>query len=283
MEAHLSRRLNGVLANEGRYKSLAQLGDIDKAGISIAAQRELAISPQLAVTAPSLQNRVCRYTDQPPKLDGRLDDPFWQAGIQKRDASQIPLSTSNGESDTPPDLAMFAYDDKYFYAGFQCQKISGQPYNTPKQARPRDADLARRDRIEFSIDVDRDYLSQNCFVIDHRGWVKESCSGSLGWNPNWFVSQSEDERTWTIEVAIPLSCLVPEKIAANKTVWALKVARRGYEATNLWHNSATQSFASSLPSPMGIRNTLQARPVDFELLKFISQTPETETKLTLGN
>jgi photosystem II stability/assembly factor-like uncharacterized protein len=283
MEAHLSRRLNGALANEGRYKSLAQLGDLEKAGISIAAQRELALSPQLAATSPGLQNRVCRYTDQPPKLDGRLDDPFWQTGIQQRDASQIPLSTSKGGSDTPPDLAMFAYDDKYFYAGFQCQKISGQPYNTPKQARPRDADLARRDRIEFSIDVDRDYLSQYCFVIDHRGWVKESCSGSLGWNPNWFVSQSEDELTWTIEVAIPLSCLVPEKIAANKTVWALKVARRGYEATNLWHNSATQSFASSLPSPMGIRNTLQARPVDFELLKFISQTPETETKLTLGN
>jgi len=120
-------------------------------------------------------------------------------------------------------------------------------------------------------------------VIDHRGWVKESCSGSLGWNPNWFVSQSEDEATWTIEVAIPLSCLVPEKIAANETVWALKIARRGYEATNLWHDSTTQPFASSLPSPMGIRNTLQARPNDFELLKFISQTPETVTKLTLGN
>ncbi|MDA7861534.1 YCF48-related protein [bacterium] len=283
METHISRRLNGALTNEGRYKSLAQLGDAEKVGISIAAQRELALSPQLATSSPRLKTGVCRFTDKPPKLDGKLDEPFWQNGFQKHDAWQMPRSTANSGSKSSLDLAMFAYDDKYFYAGFQCQKIAGQSYKTPNQSRPRDADLTHRDRIEFSIDVDRDYLSQNCFVIDHRGWVKESCSGSLGWNPNWFVSQSEDEATWTIEVAIPLSCLVPEKIAANETVWALKIARRGYEATNLWHDSTTQPFASSLPSPMGIRNTLQARPNDFELLKFISQTPETVTKLTLGN
>jgi hypothetical protein len=226
---------------------------------------------------------VCRFTDKPPKLDGKLDDPFWQTGSQNHDAWQMPLSTADSKSNGSSDLAMFAYDENYFYAGFQCQKIAGQPYQSPNRSRPRDADLTHRDRIEFSIDVDRDYLSQNCFVIDHRGWVKESCSGSLGWNPNWFVSQSEDETTWTIELAIPLNCLVPEKIAANETVWAIKLARRGYEPTNLWHDSTTQPLPASLPAPMGIRNTLQARPVDFDLLKFINPVPETVTKLTLGN
>ncbi len=283
MESHISRRLNGSLTNEGRYKSLAQLGDAKDTGLSIAAQRELALSPQSAISSPELKTGVCRFTDKPPKLDGKLDDPFWRNSFQKRDAMPMSLSTANSQSTAAPDLALFAYDDQYFYAGFQCQKIAGQSYKTSSQSRPRDADLTHRDRVEFSIDVDRDYLSQNCFVIDHRGWVKESCSGSLGWNPNWFVSQSEDETTWTIELAIPLNCLVPEKIAADETVWALKIARRGYEPTNLWHDSTTQPFASSLPSPMGIRNTLQARPVDFELLKFISQTPQTVTKLTLGN
>lgn len=283
METHISRRLNGALTNEGRYKALAQLGDAETAGISIAAQRELALSLQLTGSSPRLKTGVCRFTDKPPKLDGKLDDPFWQNGIRKRDSWQMPLLTAGSGAESSLDLAMFAYDDKYFYAGFQCQKIASQLYKTSNRSRPRDADLTHRDRIEFSIDVDRDYLSQNCFVIDHRGWVKESCSGSLGWNPNWFVSQSENEATWTIELAIPLNCLVPEKIAANETVWALKIARRGYDATDLWHESTTQSFASSLPSPMGIRNTLQARPNEFELLKFISQTPETVTKLTFGN
>jgi photosystem II stability/assembly factor-like uncharacterized protein len=283
MESHISRRLNGALANEGRYKSLAQLSDEGEAGLSIAARRELALSPQLATSPSSFAMGVCRFTDKPPKLDGKLDDLFWQNGSQNRDAWQMPLSTADSKSNGSPDLAMFAYDENYFYAGFQCQKIAGQPYQSPNQSRPRDADLTHRDRIEFSIDVDRDYLSQNCFVIDHRGWVKESCSGSLGWNPNWFVSQSEDETTWTIELAIPLNCLVPEKIAANETVWAIKLARRGYEPTNLWHDSTTQPLSASLPAPMGIRNTLQARPADFDLLKFINPAPETVTKLTLGN
>ena len=283
MESHISRRLNGALTNEGRFKSLAQLGDEDDAGFAIAAKRELALSPQLATSSPGLQTGVCRYTLQPPRLDGKLDDPFWQTGVRENDAWQMPLSTVDSKSKVSSDIALFAYDEKYFYAGFQCQKITGQPYPASRGSRPRDADLTYRDRIEFSIDVDRDYLSQNCFVIDHRGWVKESCSGSLGWNPNWFVSQSEDETTWTIELAIPLNCLVPEQIAANETVWALKLARRGYEPKNLWHNSEIPRPSSSLPEPMGIRNTLQARPVDFTLLKFINPAPETATKLTLGN
>ena len=170
---------------------------------------------------------------------------------------------------------MFAYDDKFLYAGFRCQKIEGQYYNARRQPRPRDADLQRRDRIELILDIDRDYCSGNRFVIDHRGWVQESCGGSLGWNPDWYVSQSEDEKTWTVEIAIPLEQIIPTHIEHEST-WAFKVSRLGYHPRNLW-DSQTISAAKTKPvHGEGMLAGLASSPNEFELIRFRQMESESD-------
>ena len=104
-------------------------------------------------------------------------------------------------------------------------------------------------------------------MIDHRGWVRESCTGSLGWNPDWYVSQSEDETTWTVEIAIPLEQMIPAKIEPDST-WAFKVARRAYHPNNLWDDRGIDLTEIVRLQRQGMQIGLESRPADFELIRF---------------
>ena len=266
LKAQLSRRINGILANEGRFNGLVQKREFDGEGISIGAQRELGLNGLLAATADPLRMLNCRKSDQRPRLDGKLDDPCWQSAI---DSEHLVLPTVQLPGvERFKDVVLFAYDDQFFYAGFTCHKIQGQHYNARKQARPRDADLSRRDRVELVIDLDRDYRSTNHFVIDHRGWVSENCTGSLGWNPDWYVSQAENETTWTVEIAIPLDQMIPGTIEPG-TTWAFQVARRADQEQDIWNRSAANQSKTRPSIQTGLQMGLLSRPADFELIRFI--------------
>ena len=275
LEAQLSRRLNGILSNEGRYKSLVQQRDFEGAGISLGAQRELGLGGRLPTNSDPLSMFVCQETDQRPRLDGLLTESFWQSAIDSGNVATPTVRLPGREPNPNTDLVMLAYDDEFLYAGFRCQKIDGQYYNTRPKARPRDADLIRRDRVELVFDVDRDYRSVNRFVIDHRGWVRESCTGSLGWDPDWYVSQSEDETSWTVEIAIPLEQLIPGRIEPDST-WAFKVARRGYHPNNLWDDRGIDLTEIVRLQRQGMQIGLESRPVDFELIRFQERQIESQ-------
>lgn len=278
LEAQITRRLDGKLANENRLKSLITNRNLGGAGISIGAQRELSLRGFDPSNASPVGILNCPLAAERPKLDGHLDDACWQsladAGnlIEQRILTPDPSSSLNA----PPDTIAMTYDDEYLYIGVVCQKIKGQYYTYRKSARPRDAELERRDRFEIAIDVDRDYRSVNRFTIDHRGWVKESCTGSLGWNPDWYVSQSETDTTWTAEIAIPLDQIVPGKIEPGST-WAIQVARRAFQPQNLW---ASSPEVAQQVTKTGFLAGMESRPIDFELIRFTGQhaTPAAESQ-----
>ncbi len=277
LEAQLSRRLGGILSNEGRFKSLILQRDFDGAGISLGAQRELGLSGRLPTNSEPLALFSCRETDQRPKLDGLLNDSCWQSALASGNVATPSVQLPGGGKNPDTDLVMFAYDEEFLYAGVRCQKIEGQYYNTRPQARPRDADLTHRDRVELAFDVDRDYRSANRFVIDHRGWVQESCTGSLGWNPDWYVSQSDDETTWTVEIAIPLAQMIPARIEPGST-WAFQAARRAYYPNNLWNDRETNVTEVDHAARQGIQIGLESRPSDFELIRFQAIPTESNEK-----
>jgi hypothetical protein len=224
-------------------------------------------------------------------LDGILDDAFWKEAAR---TSLIQKTNRLDGSNERSDIAIFAYDDQYLYAAFVCQKFDGQYYKNRKQSRPRDADLSHRDRVSFTIDLDRDYRSNNQFVVDHRGWVRESCSGCVGWNPEWFVSHSENEQSWTIELAIPLKELTLGSVEAGET-WAIRIARLAFEDQNLWDDVEAGSGENLLndqvtsvmkkngadqqETTVGILAGLRSFPANFELFHFQEASPLTSQSL----
>ena len=152
-----------------------------------------------------------------------------------------------------------------------------------KSARTRDPDLSRRDRVELTIDTNRDYRTAFKFVIDHRGWVNESCAGSQGWDPEWYVAQSEDDSTWTVEVAIPL-----EQIAAHEpdqnTTWAMALKRKIFDDHNVWKSESKSGQSSPDEFQVsGLQFGLTANPVDFELVRFVDQQQVPESQAVGAN
>ncbi len=167
---------------------------------------------------PPKTTYVCRHVVGRPRLDGQLDDAIWQQ------SEPFELTSAQHDDGQWPAAAMLAYDDEFLFLAVSCQKVPGRQYPTTPGPRPRDPNLAERDRIELMIDLDRDYTSYYRLVVDHRGWTGESCFGNVHWNPTWYVAKSATATDWTIEVAIPLRELAPANPKKN-TVWAMGMQR----------------------------------------------------------
>jgi hypothetical protein len=153
-----------------------------------------------------------------PYLDGKLNDAIWKT------AAAAELHSAMGDDGEWPAEVMAAYDAEFLYLAIRCRKAEGCDYKAAGGPRPRDPDLARRDRVELFIDIDRDYATFYRMAVDHRGWASEECWGDKTWDPSWFVAAESDATTWTAEAAIPLSALVrsPPQL---RDVWTVGVQR----------------------------------------------------------
>jgi hypothetical protein len=150
---------------------------------------------------PPVSVAHCQPADQPPQLDGILDEPLWQ--------NSTPLNP-HSEIQNPKSEIFLAYDDEYCYLAARCQKIPGADYSPDDRPRTYDADLSGQDQVRLWLDVDRDYATWFQLAIDHRGWTGDRCWLDDSWNPKWFVAAGSDEGSWTAEAAIPWSELVAQ-------------------------------------------------------------------------
>ncbi len=156
-----------------------------------------------------------------PRLDGKLDEAFWQS------AQPMRLKSPLGDDASWPAAMMLAHDDQFLYVGIRCRKAPGIEYPRTDEPRPRDSHLADRDRVDLLIDVDRDYATYFRLTVDHRGWTGEACLGDWAWNPEWFVAATGDDNSWTIEAAIAFDELAgrPASDGPDGRVWAVGVQR----------------------------------------------------------
>jgi hypothetical protein len=171
---------------------------------------------------PPKQLAACRRATARPYLDGRPDEPFWKAA----DVLRLRSDQNGGE-------VRLAYDNEFIYLAITCPKITGVEYPKDDRARPRDADLSHSDRVEVQFDLDRDFSTAYSLSLDSRGWCHDVCWDDINWNPTWYISAADDETTWTVEAAVPLTELTSTPPAARH-VWAASarrtIPRVGYES-----------------------------------------------------
>jgi hypothetical protein len=177
---------------------------------------------------PAKKLATCCVADQPPHLDGKLDEPFWAH------ADHLRLTDTASPSKTPTgDEVQLTHDNQFLYVAMHCRKSANVDYSTDDSPRPHDADLTQRDRVTLRFDIDRDYGTAFEFTIDSRGWTHDVCWTDATWNPAWYIAAASDDKTWTIEAAIPLSQLV-EKPPSPRDVWAVSaqriIPRVGYQS-----------------------------------------------------
>jgi photosystem II stability/assembly factor-like uncharacterized protein len=189
---------------------------------------------------------LCSWTNQPPYLDGELDDEVWR--------SIPPILFRNvlaQTSDTYPSEAYLAYDARFLYVALRCKHPLGCRQE-PVRPRSRDADLRGYDRVYLLLDLDRDYVTCYRLEVDQRGCVFEECWGDRTWNPKWFVASKSGDTVWQAELAIPWTELVREAPNHRQT-WAFNLVR-----------IIPQKGLQAVSAPAGVAN----RPEGMVLLTF---------------
>ncbi len=223
-ETAAQRELGYANPAQRYFLTLNQLPESDPWRQCAATEEWLAKPADLP---PAKKLATCRPTDQPPNLDGNLDEPFWTKADRLRLSADKDLAANS-----PAAEVQLAYDNQFLYLAIHCPKSPNLDYVADATPRPRDADLTQHDRVTVRLDTDRDYSTAFELTVDNRGWTHDACWGDAIWNPTWYVAAASDATSWTVEAAIPLSELVDKPPAAH-SVWAVSarrtIPRTGYE------------------------------------------------------
>ena len=247
MELNLLARSSGLRSVEPKLTHLARLGGGDRADGAFAsfADQELAmLRAGGSVSDDAALRREMNFLDssfakERPKLDGQFDDRLWEnvRSQGKLTTFKVPSAVQGQDNDE----IMFAHDDQFFYGAIGCQKIPGRPYRVQQGIRKRDPDLSQQDRVEILIDPSLNGCGVIRLTLDYQGRVSESKFEGKNWDPDWYVAAAQDDDTWNIEFAIPMSALsqrAPDQpihpADASSRGWGVKVCRLVEQSRSVW-------------------------------------------------
>jgi photosystem II stability/assembly factor-like uncharacterized protein len=206
----------------GRQDAAVKFWRSQLTGHAHPAYRNWAASELALLEADALPSRPCWHCprlQQPPRLDGRLNDSVWQT------VAPTELQSAAGTDDVRSTTHVrLAYDAEFLYVAVQADKSSALEYSPGEQQTRRRDEVLDGDRIEIYLDVDHDAVTHWCLTIDYRGWASERLNDDPTWNPQWYIAADQSATTWTVEAAIPLKSLSSLPVAPEIS-WCLGIQR----------------------------------------------------------
>jgi hypothetical protein len=160
----------------------------------------------------------------PIVLDGKLDEPDWQAATPATGLRQA--QPHEGEPATQRTEVRFLYDDDALYIGARMYDTEGAAGVRTRLAR-RDQ-MPNADYVEIIFDTFHDHLGRVDFQVNPSGVKADSYgpNGSnldLAWDAVWDVATRVDSLGWTAEFRIPLGQLRYPRDSVQ--TWGLQVWR----------------------------------------------------------
>jgi len=229
--------LNASIAEGQTAGTLAGTPE-DTAGAKAAQQSQTA---QSSAEGQPIAEAV--RIDQRPRLDGTLDDPFWQqaapiTGFKQREPYEGQLATENTE-------VRVLYSKNEIYFGIACHD-SGRPLATQLR---RDVTQELDDYFEIVIDSRHDRRNAYVFQINPLGTQRDALitdeqagdpvagqnqDGDTGWDGVWISEARVTRDGWTATVAIPFSTL--NFMHSRDVAWGLNFKRfiRRKNEEDLW-------------------------------------------------
>ncbi|MFH1475936.1 MAG: carbohydrate-binding family 9-like protein, partial [Verrucomicrobiota bacterium] len=193
-----------------------------------------------------------------PNLDGVLNDPCW-----KHAAEICTAANRNGEKLTEQTRFLLAYDQSNLYVGVEADQSYLDPvFNLLGTVKPtvtqKDGPVYCDDSAEIFLMPTADFYYQ--FVINSAGVVYDAKNVSSAWNGNLKAATAVDNenRKWTVEMAIPLSDLGISSALAGQS-WRANFYR---------NNPAKKESGAWSPTEAGF-HTLKA----FGFLHFRPEVP----------
>ncbi|HIM10499.1 TPA: hypothetical protein EYM26_06805 [Candidatus Poribacteria bacterium] len=172
-----------------------------------------------------------QWTDNPPKIDGQLDETSWQSATIINDFVQHE-PTAGAPTELKTNVYLL-YDKNRLYVGFECHKSDMDKLMTNETRR--DSRFFLDDYVAVYLDT---YLDRrNCYGFelnalgtqaDRRVQNEGANSGRRGsdmaWGCNWDGRAAQREDKWTAEFSIPFAELRFAKKADS--IWGINFWRQ---------------------------------------------------------
>ena len=199
------------------------------------AQRRHALEPGASLAPAELYRVAPRRADEPPRIDGQLDEPAWQsAAIIDAFVQQEP---SEGDPATETTIVRLLYDARALYIGVEA--FDSRPEAVIATEMRRDSPrLLDEDNFQIILDTFRDRRSGYMFVTSPLGAKLEqqiaeegeggfrgsnSTNVNVNWDGVWDVAAQRTADGWVAEIAIPMVTLrFPD---AERQVWGVNFMR----------------------------------------------------------
>jgi Domain of unknown function (DUF5916)/Carbohydrate family 9 binding domain-like len=200
----------------------------------------LAVSASLLAEQAVRRRATATRVDEPPVIDGRVDEDVW--GRAEVVSDFVQAEPHEGEPATEMTEVRILYTDTAVYIGAIC--YDSDPSGIVVTDSRRDSPLLDTDSFQIIFDTYQD--RQNGFVfgtnpagIEYDGQVSNEGEGgqtstrqtaqtsagsgfNLNWDASWNVRTLIDERGWTAEFEIPLRSL---RYGSKPQSWGLNFKR----------------------------------------------------------
>jgi hypothetical protein len=144
---------------------------------------------------------------EPPRIDGRLDEPAW--ALAEPVADFVQQDPHEGEAATEPTEVRVLYTDAALYVGVRAW--DSQADQISARLTRRDVD-SPSDWIMVGVDSYRDRRTAFVFTVNPAGvkrdmYLFDDNNDDESWDAVWDVGTSRDDEGWTAEFRIPFSQL----------------------------------------------------------------------------
>ncbi|HEX8904448.1 MAG TPA: DUF5916 domain-containing protein [Longimicrobiaceae bacterium] len=201
----------------------------------------------------------------PVTLDGRLDEPAWQAAPPA--GGFIQQRPNEGAPPTDSTEVRFLYDDEAIYIGARMFNARGASGVTSRLTRH--DDIPASDILRIDFDTYHNKLHSVEFDVNPAGWRGDASDVDRSWDPVWQAEARVDSAGWTAEIRIPFSQLRFSRDSVQR--WGLNLTRIEHRSQerDLWsfrrqNQPASPAFFGEL---QGMR--IRRAPEHAELLPYV--------------
>lgn len=224
--------------------------------------------------------------EEPPVLDGRLDDEVWSRAVVVRDFIQVEPVEGASPLRRSEILILSDLDHLYFGVRF----FDDDPETIIAQKMLRDTDVNSDDRFSFVLDTFHDsrngYLFQISALGTRRDALIEGNQVTFDWDGIWNAKAEITDEGWTAEVVIPYRTL---SFDPEKDRWGLNLLRgvRGRVELLRWADAyqdtsfINMANAGHLDGMKGVRQGVGLDIVPSVTGRYIDDGPKDDTTLEL--
>ena len=185
---------------------------------------------------------------EPLRLDGRLDESFYQTVAPVSDFIQ--QDPNEGSPATEKTEAWIFYDDRNLYVSGGCW--DSHPERDIANEMKRDGPVMQNENFAILLDTFRDHRSGFVFHVNPLGGMFDADvrpTMNRDWNGVWDVKTGKFEGGWTVEIVIPFKTL--RYRGGGAQVWGVNLRR-----IVKWKNE--MSYLVPVPAAFGIGAIAQA-------------------------